>query len=151
MSSDQRAARLELDIACRKIGAESPNSHSSSSGQTYYDILGVAQIAGQDAIKTAYRKLAKAHHPDLNALDPRAAEHFARINRAYRVLRDARRRDLYDARLHDARLRGAADATVSRRGRAWRILGMVAGYSMLASVATAGMRSLHKMKVPRLS
>src|SRR5258705_6184925 len=126
MSSDQRAARLELDIACRKIGAESPNSHSSSSGQTYYDILGVAQTAGQDEIKTAYRKLAKAHHPDLNAVDPRAAEHFARINRAYRVLRDARRRGLYDARLHDARLRGAAGATGRESRRALRLLWIVA-------------------------
>lgn len=60
-----------------------------------YQVLGVARSAGEEEIKRAYRKLAREHHPDVNkAAD--AAEKFSKINHAYEVLSDAKKRKLYD-------------------------------------------------------
>src|SRR3989304_5759674 len=49
----------------------------------YYKILGVERNASADAIKTAYRKLARKYHPDLNPGDKKAEERFKGINEAY--------------------------------------------------------------------
>jgi molecular chaperone DnaJ len=62
----------------------------------FYRILGVAENAGADEIKKAYRKLAKQSHPDSNPNDPAAAERFKGISEAYSVLSDADRRKQYD-------------------------------------------------------
>lgn len=62
-----------------------------------YRILQVEPQAGEEAIKAAYRRLARLYHPDLNA-DPAAAERMRRINAAYAVLSDPHRRAAYDAR-----------------------------------------------------
>ena len=48
----------------------------------YYDVLGVSRNASADEIKSAYRKLAKKYHPDLNKA-PDAAEKFKEVNEAY--------------------------------------------------------------------
>jgi molecular chaperone DnaJ len=61
----------------------------------YYEILGVPRNADPEAIRNAYRKLAKQYHPDVNR-DPRAEEHFKEINEAYSVLSDEERRSAYD-------------------------------------------------------
>jgi curved DNA-binding protein len=65
----------------------------------YYEVLGVARTAKPDAIKRAYRKLARQHHPDLQPQEQRAAaaERFKEINEAYEVLSDADKRKRYDA------------------------------------------------------
>jgi curved DNA-binding protein len=63
----------------------------------YYKILGVDKNATQDEIKTAYRKLAKKYHPDLNQGDPKAQEKFKDINEANEVLGDEAKRKKYDA------------------------------------------------------
>jgi hypothetical protein len=60
-----------------------------------YQVLGVKRTASQSEIKSAYRRLARQYHPDVNA-DPAAASLFARITEAYHVLIDSQRRDLYD-------------------------------------------------------
>ena len=52
-----------------------------------YDVLGVPKGAGEAEIKKAFRKLAKAYHPDSNK-DPKAAERFAEANTAYEILGD---------------------------------------------------------------
>ncbi|PKB14069.1 DnaJ-class molecular chaperone [Novosphingobium kunmingense] len=61
-----------------------------------YSILGVARSAGEKDIKSAYRKLAKELHPDRNADNPKAAERFAEVTRAYDLLSDKDKRARFD-------------------------------------------------------
>jgi len=61
-----------------------------------YQILGVPRTASEAEIKKAYRKLAKAHHPDRNANDPKAKDKFAEANSAYEILGDAAKRAQFD-------------------------------------------------------
>lgn len=62
----------------------------------YYETLGVNKGADKDAIKRAYRKLAKKYHPDTNAGNPHAEEMFKDVTEAYNVLSDEKKRKLYD-------------------------------------------------------
>ncbi len=64
-------------------------------GRDYYDILGVGRSASTDDIRTAYRKLARKYHPDVNKA-PDAAKNFAEVQAAYEALSDEGKRKLYD-------------------------------------------------------
>ncbi len=72
--------------------------------QDYYDSLGVGRNASADELKSAYRKLAKEYHPDVNR-EPGAEERFKEVNEAYAVLSDQERRAAYD-RFGHAGLKG---------------------------------------------
>lgn len=67
----------------------------------YYDILGVNKNASEAEMKSAYRKLARQHHPDVDK-SPGAAEKFKEISEAYQVLSDREKRKAYDQFGHAA-------------------------------------------------
>ena len=62
----------------------------------YYKILGLDKNASEKDIKSAYRKLARKHHPDLNPNDKEAHKKFQQINEANEVLSDPEKRKKYD-------------------------------------------------------
>ncbi len=68
----------------------------------YYEILGIGRDADEKTIKTAYRKLAMANHPDRNPDDEAAAERFREASEAYEVLKDEQKRAAYDRMGHAA-------------------------------------------------
>ncbi len=64
----------------------------------HYAVLGLSSAATDQEIRTAFRRLARAHHPDANQVDPDAERRFKQIARAYEVLRNPARRRRYDLR-----------------------------------------------------
>ncbi len=75
-----------------------------STGQArrdYYEVLGVARDASESEIKSAFRRLARELHPDVNDHDPNAEEKFKEAAEAYEVLSDSERRAIYDRYGHD--------------------------------------------------
>jgi DnaJ-class molecular chaperone len=61
-----------------------------------YEVLGVPRGASAAAIKSAYRKLAKKHHPDANKNDPKSAARFSEINSANEIIGDEDKRKQFD-------------------------------------------------------
>lgn len=61
-----------------------------------YEVLGVAKDASPSEIKSAYHRLARQHHPDVNNGDREAEERFKEVNEAYQILVDPQRRERYD-------------------------------------------------------
>lgn len=85
--------------ACEIAGMQDP-----------YQTLGVARTASEDEIRTAYRRLAKLHHPDLNPGRKGAEDRFKRISAAYALLSDPAKRGRFD--------RGEIDADGAERAAA---------------------------------
>lgn len=75
----------------------------------YYEVLGVARDASDRDIKSAFRRLARELHPDVNPDDPTAEERFKEVAEAYEVLSDADQRARYD-RFGHAGVHGAGGA-----------------------------------------
>src|SRR6202035_2694410 len=61
-----------------------------------YEVLGVPRGASAAAIKSAYRKLAKKHHPDANKNDPKSAARFSELNSANEIIGDENKRKQFD-------------------------------------------------------
>ncbi len=64
--------------------------------RNYYEVLGVDKNASEADIKSAYRKLAKKYHPDLNQGNDEAMAKFKEVNEAYETLSDSEKRANYD-------------------------------------------------------
>lgn len=75
--------------------------------KSYYDVLGVSKDADEKEIKSAFRKLAKQYHPDVNK-EAGAEAKFKEIGEAYAVLSDAEKRRQYDQFGHEAFTQGAS-------------------------------------------
>ena len=67
-----------------------------SGKRDYYEVLGLSREAGAAELKSAYRRVAMASHPDRNPNDPEAAERFKEASEAYAVLSDPEKRARYD-------------------------------------------------------
>ena len=76
----------------------------------YYELLGVDRSASAAELKSAYRKLAKQYHPDLNPGDAAAEQKFKEVSEAYEVLKDEQNRAAYDQFGHAAFENGGAGA-----------------------------------------
>jgi DnaJ-class molecular chaperone len=72
----------------------------------FYEVLGIKKGASEQEIKSAYRKLARQHHPDVDK-SPGAADKFKEISEAYQVLSDPQKKQTYDQFGHAAFDRGA--------------------------------------------
>lgn len=83
--------------------------------QDYYELLGVSRGASADEIKKAYRKLAVKYHPDKNPGDKAAEEKFKEISEAYEVLKDDKKKAMYDQYGHAA-FSGGAGMAGGRQG-----------------------------------
>src|SRR5712692_9815120 len=64
--------------------------------QDYYQALGVGRDADPEEIRKTYRRLARKHHPDLNPGDKAAEDRFKKLQEAYDVLSDPKKKQMYD-------------------------------------------------------
>ena len=88
----------------------------------YYKVLGVERAADEKDIKSAYRKLARKYHPDINPGNKQAEERFKELGEAYEVLSDSDKRRKYD-----------------QYGADWEKLDRTAGYNQPAAAMSGTM------------
>ncbi len=85
----------------------------------YYQILGIKRDASQEEIRSAYRKLARKHHPDINPGNKDAESKFKDLSVAYDVLSDDKKRKLYDE-FGEPGLAAGFDAEKARSYQQWQ-------------------------------
>ena len=111
----------------------------------YYEVLGVAKGASDDEIKKAYRKAAKASHPDLHPDDKEAEARFKEINEAYEVLSDPQKRARYDQFGHEDPRMGGGGAGYGGFGGFEDIFDMFGGFGGFGG----GGRSASRQNAPQ--
>lgn len=74
--------------------------------RNHYEVLGVEPGASQAQVRSAFRRLARESHPDVNRGSREAEREFKRVSRAYETLGDPERREAYDRRHEQARFAG---------------------------------------------
>src|SRR5437870_13100867 len=84
----------------------------------YYDVLGISRGASQKEIQSAFRKLARKLHPDVNPGDKDAERRFKEVSEAHDVLSDPEKRKLYDRFGPDWAAAAAAGVRPDGAGRA---------------------------------
>jgi len=99
---------------------------------TLYDLLGALPSDDAEGLRTAFRKAAKATHPDMNPDNPDAALRFRELVRAYDILTDTEQRQTYDQLLAIALQPPATKAV-----RTYEVIGKVASNTMAATVISA--------------
>jgi hypothetical protein len=100
---------------------------------TLYDLLGALPSDDAEGLRTAFRKAAKATHPDINPDHPDAALRFRELVRAYDILTDAEQRATYDELLAIALQPPGTSTAV----RTYEVIGKVASNTMAATVISA--------------
>jgi hypothetical protein len=122
---------------------------------TLYDLLGVRPDDDAEALQSAFRDAAKAHHPDLNPGDPDAPRQFRQIVTAYGILRNAEQRGAYDRLLvlQRARRRAKLMRTVASDAIAIVVLTvvLVGSYTLFADVKTWVEATKASQRLPKLS
>lgn len=126
-----------------------------------YDLLGARESDDPDALKKAFRKAVKAHHPDLHPGDPDAPERFRQLIAAHALLRDAKQRATYDRvlqlerqqfqlRLECHQLRSKLDRQHVRLKRmrttaAVAVAGaLIGGYALFSPLSTTAIVAINK-------
>ncbi|MFG3591457.1 DnaJ domain-containing protein [Bradyrhizobium sp. RDI18] len=129
--------------------------------KTLYDIIGALPDDNAEDLRVAFRKAAKANHPDLNPGNPEAAQTFRRIVRANAILSDNRQREAYDRLLEVAHRqqrqkpkRGIFSAGIRRLGvdamaSALASVVFIAGYLLLKPVDRLPLASAHVTEISR--
>jgi curved DNA-binding protein CbpA len=105
---------------------------------TLYDLLGALPDDDADGLRAAFRRAAKANHPDVNPGNPEAAERFRRIVRANAILSDEQQRAAYDQLLEVARRQQSPEQKRSNFGGTIRRLAIDAIASAAVSVLLVG-------------
>ena len=100
---------------------------------TLYDLLGALPSDDAEELRTAFRKAAKATHPDINPDNPDAALRFRELVRAYDILTDTDQRATYDQLLAIA----LQPPSASKAVRTYEVIGKVASNTMAATVISA--------------
>ena len=102
--------------------------------RTLYDLLGALPSDDAEGLRTAFRKAAKATHPDINPDNPDAALKFRELVRAYDILMDVEQRDTYDELLAIAL---QPPATTAKATQTYETMRKVASNTMAATVISA--------------
>ena len=101
----------------------------------YYEVLGVSKTASDSELKSAYRKLAKKYHPDMNPGDAEAEKKFKEASEAYAILSDPDKRRQYDQFGHAAFEMAAVAVPADLISLVWILEIFLATYLAASSVA----------------
>jgi len=103
--------------------------------QTLYELLGALPDDDAEALRRAFRKAAKANHPDNNPDDPEAAQRFRRIVRAHSILSDIRQREAYDSLLAKAHQQQALNSGRTNFSKGRHLVMDIVGTMVIAFVS----------------